>query len=84
VAINAGTSGTTISNQGVINYDADGNGTNESATGTDDPGQVGATDPTAFRVLSVAEIPTLDPIGLALMFLLMAGSAYYFLRRRTA
>ncbi|MES1243222.1 MAG: S8 family serine peptidase, partial [Acidobacteriota bacterium] len=82
-AINAGTAGSTISNQGTIHFDGDGNGTNESTAVTDDPGQVGATDPTTFVVLSAIDIPTLDQVGLTLMLLLMAASAFYFLRRRT-
>jgi uncharacterized repeat protein (TIGR01451 family) len=48
--------GAAIANQGTIHYDADGNGTNESATPTDDPGAPGATDPTSFVVVS----PTMD------------------------
>lgn len=48
--INTGTTGTTISNQGTINYDADGNGTNESTGLTDDPSVGGANDPTSFVV----------------------------------
>jgi uncharacterized repeat protein (TIGR01451 family) len=83
-SINAGTAGSTISNQGTIHFDGDGNGTNESTAVTDDPGQVGAADPTTFAVLSAVEIPTLDQVGLTLMLLLMAASAFYFLRRRTA
>jgi uncharacterized repeat protein (TIGR01451 family) len=48
--INTGTAGLTISNQGIINYDADGNETNESGTLTDDPGTVPSPDPTSFTV----------------------------------
>ncbi len=48
--INMGTSGQTISNQGTINYDADGNGTNEANRVTDDPSVGGANDPTSFTV----------------------------------
>ena len=48
--INAGTQGTTITNQGTVNYDADGNGTNESSKATDDPGAPGGNDPTSFIV----------------------------------
>lgn len=48
--INMGTSGQTISNQGTINYDADGNGTNEANRVTDDPSVGGADDPTRFTV----------------------------------
>jgi uncharacterized repeat protein (TIGR01451 family) len=41
---------TVVSNQGTINYDADGNGSNESSRQTDDPGVGGASDPTNFTV----------------------------------
>jgi len=48
--INSGTQGTTISNQGTFNYDADVNGTNESSVLTDDPTVAGASNPTSFTV----------------------------------
>jgi uncharacterized repeat protein (TIGR01451 family) len=48
--INSGTQGTTISNQGTFNYDADVNGTNESSVQTDDPSVAGASNPTSFTV----------------------------------
>ena len=47
-------SGTMVSNQGTANFDADGNGTNESSALTDDPGVGGAADPTSFTVTSPA------------------------------
>lgn len=40
--------GTTVSNQGTVNYDGDGNGTNETPVQTDDPSVAGAADPTVF------------------------------------
>jgi uncharacterized repeat protein (TIGR01451 family) len=49
-AINNGTEGTTISNQGSIAYDADGNGSNESTILTDDPNVAGNNNPTNFMV----------------------------------
>lgn len=52
--INAGTGGTTISNQGSISYDGNGDGTNEGAGLTDDPGTAPANDPTSFAVAVVA------------------------------
>ena len=52
----AGAAGLTVSNQGTINYDADGNLTNESSTQTDDPGVAGAANPTAFLVVSPATV----------------------------
>lgn len=48
--VNAGTQGSTISNQGSLAFDADGNGSNESSGVTDDPGLGGSSDPTAFVV----------------------------------
>ncbi|MGE0641311.1 MAG: proprotein convertase P-domain-containing protein, partial [Thermoanaerobaculia bacterium] len=89
--IDAGTVGQTIANQGTIQFDADGDGTNESSGVTDDPAVGGATDPTEIVVgengpgQSILEIPTLGPgalaglaIALALLGLAILG------RRRTA
>ena len=39
-----------------MNYDNDGDGTNETATLTDNPAQGGASDPTSFLVLSPAAV----------------------------
>jgi uncharacterized repeat protein (TIGR01451 family) len=50
------TVGATVSNQGTINYDADGNGTNETTKSTDDPSVGGASDPTSFTVLSPSNV----------------------------
>lgn len=49
--IHTGTVGTTVTNQGTISYDADGNNTNESTTTTDDPGVAGTNNPTSFLVM---------------------------------
>jgi uncharacterized repeat protein (TIGR01451 family) len=48
--VKAGTGGTTISNQGSISFDSDGNNTNDASAVTDDPGTVAANDPTTFAV----------------------------------
>ena len=40
----------TVSNQGTISYDTDGNGTNDATAQTDDPAVAGAANPTAFVV----------------------------------
>jgi uncharacterized repeat protein (TIGR01451 family) len=49
--VKAGTAGgTTVSNQGTVRYDSDGNGTNDVSTLTDDPGLPGAADATAFTL----------------------------------
>jgi hypothetical protein len=49
-------SGTTVSNQGTISFDGDGNATNESTALTDDPTVVGAANPTSFNVPATAAI----------------------------
>lgn len=46
--------GTSLSNQGSISYDADGNGSNEASALTDDPSGTGPADPTVFKVTSPA------------------------------
>ncbi|HEY4596906.1 MAG TPA: IPTL-CTERM sorting domain-containing protein, partial [Thermoanaerobaculia bacterium] len=77
--------GTTITNQGTISYDANGDGTNESTAATDaSPG--GAADPTSFQVAgpAPAPIPTLDGLGLMLLALLLAVAGGWALRRRRA
>ena len=48
--INAGTAGQTASNQGSISWDADGNGSNDTTTPTDNPAIGGGTDPTDFVI----------------------------------
>jgi uncharacterized repeat protein (TIGR01451 family) len=77
------TSGTPISNQGAISYDADGNGTNEAAAVTDDPGTGAGADATAFSVQQdVIEVPTLDEVGLLLLAALLALGGAGLLRKR--
>jgi uncharacterized repeat protein (TIGR01451 family) len=77
--------GTSISNQATINYDADGNGTNEATTSSDDTTQPGATNPTAFFVISaqanVAGVPALDGFGLAALAALLAAVGFMVARR---
>jgi uncharacterized repeat protein (TIGR01451 family) len=82
--VNTGTAGSTISNQGTVFFDADGNGTNESSILTDDPGTAAANDPTSFAVASIAQVPTLSELGLALLALLLASGALLVMRRRRA
>jgi uncharacterized repeat protein (TIGR01451 family) len=82
--INNGTAGTTISNQGTVFFDADGNGTNESSVLTDDPAAAGAADPTTITVAAIAQVPTLSTVGLAMLALLLMGGALLILRRRQA
>jgi uncharacterized repeat protein (TIGR01451 family) len=87
--INSGVApGTTITNQGTFNYDADGNGTNEASGVTDNPAAGGAADPTTFQVQGGVTppppIPTLDEVGLMLLALLLAMGGAVMLRRRRA
>jgi len=83
--LNAGvTNGTSVTNQAVLSYDGDGNGTNEATAMSDDPSAGGAANPTVFVVggQSVLEIPTLDAMGLALLALLLAAGGALLLRRK--
>jgi uncharacterized repeat protein (TIGR01451 family) len=80
--INNGAAGQTITNQGTIFFDADGNGTNESSILTDDPNVGGASDPTAFQVAGIAQVPTLSSLSLAVLALLLACGALLALARR--
>ena len=67
--------GTTISNQGSVAYDANGDGTNEATAMTDDPAAGGRPNPTTFVVgggRSAVEIPALNEVGLAVLVLLLA------------
>lgn len=65
-----------IANQGVVHFDADGNGTNEATALTDDPTRPGAADATSFSV--TRPIPTLGAFGVPLLMLLLLA----FARRR--
>lgn len=79
--------GTTITNQGTIAFDQDGNGTNEASGVTDDPSGLGASNPTTFVVtegLTIVDIPTLDEVGLAALVFLLALGGMAVLRRRRA
>lgn len=82
--VNAGTGGTTISNQGTVSYDADGNGTNESTAQTDDPGVAGVANPTSFvvstvtvtgtKTVSVGSNPTVGSVAVYTIVLSNAGN----------
>src|SRR5205085_7402970 len=88
--INAATpGGTTISNQGTIAYDSDGNGTNDASATTDNPATPAGNDATAFTVVVVqqggpAVIPTLGPWSLALLALVTLGFGLALGRGRLA
>jgi uncharacterized repeat protein (TIGR01451 family) len=85
-AIPPGTpSGTTISNQASLSFDADGDGTNEASGVSDNPAAAGGANPTDFEVeeaVNIAEIPTLDQIGLMALAAILAMLGAWRLRRR--
>jgi uncharacterized repeat protein (TIGR01451 family) len=72
--------GGSVSNQGTLFFDADGNGTNESQAVTDDPDTPAADDPTVFAILD-AQVPALSPLGLMLLSALLGGIALIVMRR---
>ncbi|HEV7505145.1 MAG TPA: Calx-beta domain-containing protein [Thermoanaerobaculia bacterium] len=75
----SGAVGSTITNQGMINYDTNGDGVNDAST---------LTNPASFQVHSavqedsIASIPTLSSVGLSLLILLLAFGGMAMLRRR--
>lgn len=73
-SIDANASGQII-NQGTINYDSDGNGSNDATAVTDDPSRPGTTDGTGFAVVvgtgPPVPVPALDRLAMLLMLLLM-------------
>ena len=66
--------GISITNQGTIRYDADGNGSNEATAVTDDPGTAAGDDGTGFIVLQgVIAAPLTIPATLPFVNLLLAA-----------
>jgi uncharacterized repeat protein (TIGR01451 family) len=81
--VNTGTAGSTISNQGTVSYDSNGDGTNDATGGTDDPGTQPAGDPTSIVVAAPpTPIPTLSEVGLIALALALAAAALFLVRRR--
>lgn len=78
--------GTILTNQATVAFDSDADGSNNATRLTDDPAVAGAADPTSFQVgaRSIAEVPTLDTLGLALLALLLAIGGSLLLRRRVS
>jgi uncharacterized repeat protein (TIGR01451 family) len=77
--------GATVSNQGTISYDSDGNGTNDATAQTDDPAVAGAANPTTITVAGgpvPPQVPTLSPFGLLLLSAALAALALFLLKRR--
>lgn len=79
--INSVPGGTSVSNQGTINYDGAGTGSNGSTRLTDDPGAAGDQNPTTFVVTAPEPIPALGVAGLAGLALLLGLAALLLLRR---
>ncbi len=74
--------GTTITNQAAINFDADGNGTNEASALTDDPVTGAAADGTAIVVVGLATpIPALNGWMMLLLIALLTLMALHAQRR---
>ncbi len=81
--IGSGVASGDIINQATINYDGDGNGSNESSTVTDDPNVGGNDDPTTFGILvGPPAIPALSSWGFALFALALAAAALLRARRQ--
>jgi uncharacterized repeat protein (TIGR01451 family) len=75
--------GQTVSNQGTIAYDSNGDGTNDATAQTDDPGVAGTANPTVIVVpATTIDVPTLSTVGLLVLMLALAGLAFVTLRRR--
>jgi uncharacterized repeat protein (TIGR01451 family) len=77
--------GMTVSNQGTISYDSDGNNTNDATAQTDDPGVAGAANPTVIVVgggTPLPQVPTLSSLGLMVLAIALAGLALAMMRRR--
>jgi len=72
----------TVSNQGEIFYDADGDGSNDTLRLTDDPAVPGTADPTLFDVLSILEVPTVSTPALGLFLVLLGATGVWLMRRR--
>lgn len=84
--------GTQICNQGVVHWDSDGNGTNDSETRTDDPATADEEDPTCITIeepvgplplSGTIDAPTLSQWGMIMASCLFAlAFAWHGFRRR--
>lgn len=89
ITINATINNTlgTVSNQGSVSYDADGNGSNETVLQTDDPGAAGNANATTFAIGGTLQsIPVLGDLSKLLMALcvLAVGLVFWGFRARQA
>ncbi|HEV8239415.1 MAG TPA: IPTL-CTERM sorting domain-containing protein [Thermoanaerobaculia bacterium] len=79
VTVDLGTIGMSFCNSATINFDADGDGVNESSAALDD-----RCHPCCFMVTGPAPIPALSPLGLAVLAILAAVIGVARLRARAA
>ncbi len=89
ITINATIANTlgTVTNQGTVNFDADGNGSNESSATTDDPTVGGANNATTFAIGGQLQaIPVLNNWSklLAVLAVLTMGLGFWAFRARSA
>lgn len=63
-----------INNQGTINFDSEGDGTNDATTVTDDPAAPGPADPTGFII--ARDLPALGTLGLLLLAIALVAFGY--------
>ncbi|HEV7570347.1 MAG TPA: fibronectin type III domain-containing protein [Thermoanaerobaculia bacterium] len=73
--------GNTVSNQGNIAYDSDGNGTNDATAQTDDPSVAGTANPTTFVGTPVA-IPAISPLALLLLAGMLTALGFAMVKRQ--
>ncbi|HXT20050.1 MAG TPA: hypothetical protein VN923_04790 [Thermoanaerobaculia bacterium] len=76
-------SGAIVANEATVAFDADGNGSNETAQSTDDPLTTTPGDATRFLVRgqAIVNIPALDWRGLLALVALLAAAGVAWLRR---
>jgi hypothetical protein len=75
--------GVTLNNQGTVNFDGDGNGTNESTALTDNPNTATPNDPTGIVIGGpVVPVPTLSQGGLLALLMMMGMLGAFAARRR--
>ncbi|HEV7768776.1 MAG TPA: SBBP repeat-containing protein [Thermoanaerobaculia bacterium] len=74
--------GTTISNQGTISYDSNGDSINDATRMTDDSSVAGSSDPTLFVVAATtADVPLASPMVLLLLSAMLAITGVVVMRR---
>jgi uncharacterized repeat protein (TIGR01451 family) len=75
--------GVTLNNQGTVNFDGDGNGTNESTALTDNPNTATPNDPTGIVIGGpVVPVSTLSQGGLLALLMMMGMLGALAARRR--